>query len=404
MKKLLYTFFIFNVFFVSFGQSLKEDYKECSLQKFYIGDFKGSIECLSKLIEIDPKDSSQYNNRGLIKEIIHDYIGAEKDFTKQLEIDSTLADSYFFRAMIKDKLKDIKGAISDYKMTVKYEPDNSDGYYFMGLNQFTLGELKNAEFNYKKALAKRKDNYTVYADIGLIKAQSKNYLEALKYCEKAISLDKKCEKVYYYEGWINAQQKKNKEAILDFKNAIDLNPNYDDQLVYGNLKRNYKDFKASLAEFNKEDIKKETDSSYYKKGLLNLYLKDYKNAILNFNKSISKKTDLYIVYLYRSKAKAALNDNNGAINDLNIYIVQEPKNEKAYYFLSSLQLKIKQYDEAILSLSKAISLNEYSAEYYLERGEIELKYSNKLQGFKDINECKQLGRVSRLHILKPNCK
>ena len=48
-------------------QSTEEELRDCASQKFYIEDLKGSIECLDKLIALNPKDSSAYNNRVLIK-------------------------------------------------------------------------------------------------------------------------------------------------------------------------------------------------------------------------------------------------------------------------------------------------------------------------------------------------
>ena len=96
MKKILLFFLILNCIQICQSQSLKEEYQECTSQKYYNEDFRGAIVCLDKLIVLYPNDSSAYNNRGLIKEIIRDYSGAVADFTKEIEIDSTFADSYFF--------------------------------------------------------------------------------------------------------------------------------------------------------------------------------------------------------------------------------------------------------------------------------------------------------------------
>ena len=52
MKKIVLFFIILFNFINLFGQSTKEELKECTSQKFYINDFKGSIECLNKLINL----------------------------------------------------------------------------------------------------------------------------------------------------------------------------------------------------------------------------------------------------------------------------------------------------------------------------------------------------------------
>jgi len=95
MKNSALTSLLLIAFSISYSQSSIAELKNCISEKYYNQDYKGSIECLNKLIVLNPKDSSAYNDRGLIKEILHDYSGAISDFSEQLKIDPTLADTYF---------------------------------------------------------------------------------------------------------------------------------------------------------------------------------------------------------------------------------------------------------------------------------------------------------------------
>lgn len=385
-------------------QSKAEELRDCSSQKYYVEDFKGSIECLDKLIALNPKDSSAYNNRGLIKEILKDYCGAIKDYTLQMNIDATFADTYFFRAMAKDKINDIKGAILDYNKTVEYEPKNSDAYYFRGLNQFKLKNNNAALKDYKRALEKREDNYTVYADIGLIKAQSKNYKLALNYCNKAIALDKRCDKAYYYKGWIKAQQNKYFEAIKDFEIVLNYNPNLEKELNYGNLKLNYKGFKLALSKYNKELNFEKTDSTYLKRGLLNYYLKDYKNTIQNLNRAIELNPNLAAAYFYRAQAFGKTNYTYESISDYKKYLEFDTKNDIAYFNMALEYEKNKELDISIVTISKAIEINPYDPEYYLKRGQLLLKSTNGIKGCEDVITSKKLGGIYQFDYKKYKCK
>lgn len=109
-------------------------------------------------------------------------------------------------------------------------------------------------------------------------------------------------------------------------------------------------------------------------GYSNYYLKDYANAIKYFSLVISeeKRPD---VYFWRAVSKSELNDNYGAISDLDVLInLGESKgnydmatvyNNKAYALVG-----LKNYKEALTNVNKALSLDSSIWYIWDTRGEI----------------------------------
>ena len=76
MKPTLFILFIFFSVSYAFSQTLKDEYKDCAVQKFNSKEYQESIDYFTKIIEINPKDSTAYNDRGLTKELLKDFKGA----------------------------------------------------------------------------------------------------------------------------------------------------------------------------------------------------------------------------------------------------------------------------------------------------------------------------------------
>jgi Flp pilus assembly protein TadD len=65
--------------------------------KFEQKDYKGSLEYFDKAIQLNPKFSNAYNNRGFAKLQLNDLKGARIDINKSQELDPT--NSYAYRTM-----------------------------------------------------------------------------------------------------------------------------------------------------------------------------------------------------------------------------------------------------------------------------------------------------------------
>ncbi len=63
------------------------DYFYKANEKSHQQDYRGAVGDFNKVIELDPRNTNTYNNRGLAKLNLHDYRGAVEDFNKVIELD-----------------------------------------------------------------------------------------------------------------------------------------------------------------------------------------------------------------------------------------------------------------------------------------------------------------------------
>ena len=69
----------------------------------------------NKAIELNPKFTIAYINRGVTKCKLNDLEGGKAEFTKAIETDSTVSLAYYNRAVTEGRLKDYKNARIDFK-------------------------------------------------------------------------------------------------------------------------------------------------------------------------------------------------------------------------------------------------------------------------------------------------
>jgi tetratricopeptide (TPR) repeat protein len=142
-----------------------------------------------------------------------------------------------------------------------------------------------------------------------------------------------------------------------------------------------------------QNVSLKADTSSYENGVRRLNEKDYKGAVALFSKHISTFPDSPDAYYYRGRAKAALWDNRGAIQDFNRAIELKPDSNAEAYFcralckqlLRDLQGEMEDYTSAI-----RINPNHAAAYYFRGTGRI-LQLKQKELGCLDLSKAGELG-------------
>ncbi len=109
---------------------------------------------------------------------------------------------------------------------------------------------------------------------------------------------------------------------------------------------------------------------YHLLGMENLFIEDFKQAIVNFKKCLALNSDdfsaLYnIIYCYE------INDEyNDAITYLNTFINDNPYNEFAWHQLGLQYKNVKQYNDALRAFDYAILIDELFTGAYFEKARV----------------------------------
>jgi len=110
--------------------------------KCRMNNIKGAFEDYSAAININPKFSLAYLNRGQLKYDLKDYQSAIDDYTTAIKIKPDFAIAYYYRGLAKNKLNDSEGEIEDYTWAIKFQPDYAEAYYQRGLINYAKDDKR----------------------------------------------------------------------------------------------------------------------------------------------------------------------------------------------------------------------------------------------------------------------
>lgn len=240
---------------------------------------------------------------------------------KKSVIESTITNVLLEAGLSKALSKEYQGALQDFNKVIEIDPFSEDA--------------ANAYLERVKIKLELNDLATVQDDM----AASQEILDRLDQAWDA-----------YDKGGEDYDSGDYKSAIKNYNNAISLRPSLKDV--------------------------------YYNRGIAKQVLKDFKEAIEDFDKAIEiNASNIIDAYTQRAKIKhQVLKDKAGALEDFNKAIELSPKDDNLYF---SRAIVLDDYD-AIQDLNKAIELNPSTAKYYWARGLRRHKNKDFEGGQKDI--------------------
>ena len=196
------------------------------------------------------------------------------------------------------------------------------------------------------------------------------------------------------------QAKDSSGANSDLTKETELNLNYDTYISRGVSKIDLKDYKGSLADFNKAiELNPNCAIAYRCRGVSKGALKkDYNGAIADYTKALELDPNFSAVYFHRGCAKTSLEDYNGAISDYSKAIELNPNDADAYINLAGVYYNIgnnkiknkKDYKKNNSDFSKAIELNPDYADFYKCRGSAKADSKDYKGSLADFNKAIEL--------------
>ena len=109
------------------------------------GDFDKAIGCDSAYLP-------GYFNRALVNNYLHRPLASLADFDKVIAIDSTNSLGYFNRAIVRSEIGDYNRALEDFNQVAHYSPDNVLVYYNRAMLHTRLGDFDAAIADYTRAI------------------------------------------------------------------------------------------------------------------------------------------------------------------------------------------------------------------------------------------------------------
>ena len=131
------------------------------IYRYFGKNLAASIDDFSKVIEISPKESTAYTERGLSYLGINSYERAIGDFTQALSIDPRSAIAYRERGHCYKEMDEYEKAIQDCKKSLEFDPNYPWTYYFIAASYYRLKKFEPALDFADKAVEKMKSDFTI---------------------------------------------------------------------------------------------------------------------------------------------------------------------------------------------------------------------------------------------------
>jgi len=263
---------------------------------------------------------------------------------------------------------------------------------------FKKNNLNQALLDYKKALELQQSGKAHFMIAQIY--HSKNHLQlALDSYEKAISLDNSIQDIFFFRGSVYLGLRNFEKAIQDFSTAINLSPNDYNNFFYRALTFEYSEqIQNAISDYSKAlSISSQNYEAYYNRGKLYLRINQQQKAVDDFNRAIQLNPEIqqkaYGVlqkYDEQKKIQEQIRQKEELIrNQKRLELQRIEKNKAEFNHLmnaAKLQKSRNQNDIAIQTYSKALNLNNQSAEAYFRRGEALWDKGEKTKALSDFNK------------------
>ncbi len=240
-----------------------------------LGNSKSGVDYLKKSIKINPHQYIYLKNigNGLI-----DLDQTEDSifyFNAAIKINSKAADIYYSKARALKRLKKYNESIENYKLAIQIQPDNYVAYLNLGFLFNEIQEYDKALFQYNSAIKIAPKIQELYYNKGVVLENLGQFKDALEEYDKALLINQNFELALFNKCGVLIKLKLLNEARDTINKLIKIDPNNSDYFI--------------------------------KLGIVYEELKDFENAIINYDSALQLNASAFTASLYKSLIKLSNN-------------------------------------------------------------------------------------------------
>ena len=413
------------------------------------GDTNNAVDDFTKVLSLNPSDDIALFNRAILYTEIGQLNNALSDLNIVIAKHPEFGQAYYQRAVVKRQLNDLKGSELDYMTAYTFEQERikrglENGEKAENDEEIADENKKEDGKKSKKTSRSKNDNdikkynqMVVVSDFGdnddKLQQDNKETIRGrVQDRDIAIDMEPVFELSFYTNDTILPKARYYARTVEEYNNQ----KLTDRPLVITNREYVTSNNNTALSYFNKireisDQIERDPDNYdlYLARGTMYNLVINYNNAINDFNVCIlknSKDVNAYfnraatrykMVEMLRSLESESANaggmmgqpqvhneitflDYDLIMNDLKRVTELCPDFEFAYYNISLIQCVRKQFDEALVSLTQAIEINNDFAEAYFNRGIIKIYMGNEASGVDDLSRAGELGIYKAYNVIK----
>lgn len=192
-------------------------------------NFEGNqnkINYYNQAIELNPKFSAAYFNRGISYFETRQYGDAIKDFTMVIELNPTEYSAFLYRGYSYLKSFSYKQAIADFTECIKRDAASYQAYSNRGQSYQRMNNYRQAIIDYNNALALNPDDAVTLNNRGICFRSEKKYSNAINDHLKAVEIDPNNAASYYNLGCNYWQLNDMQSVIRVWEKCLEIDPDF----------------------------------------------------------------------------------------------------------------------------------------------------------------------------------
>ncbi len=266
-------------------------------------------------------------------------------------------------------------AIAEFDQAIQLNDAYVDAYFARGEAYEKLDKNEEAAKDYEKAAELEPSVVDYLYHSGKINYKLQNYDKALKYLTEAVTLDKSNFQAFQYKSFAHIKTNDFKNAIVAIDNALAIQNTFLCHYTRGVANDSLRNYSEAISDYNKAlGLSPEFEKAYY--ALTKVYIenKELDKAMENANKSVLKFPNSPEAYEVRSLVYHAKNDLPAAINDLSKLETLVEDKKQVLFTRGLYYFEYKQYQNAKSDFTQLIGIdpNNYEAFYWRARSSEEL--------------------------------
>ncbi len=310
-----------------------------------LDNYDKALEYINKAIEIK-SDYEAYNTRGHIELCMEQYETAFNDFEYSLSLEEN-DDAYFGKAMFYNCTDNTKSALENINKAIEINPNCENYFRFRAEIYNILDKYNEAIDDVNIALKINPESNYAYTERARAEFYLNMHAEALADCDMALKIAPSDFDSLWLKGEIYFDINRYNASLEMYKEMEETG--YKDKdlyLDYAYCHLHLKQFNNALNYISKIP---ENDENYpdatFLKGLIKLYLKDYKEASIHFNNAIKADNDDLGAYAYNAISNILMKNTNETVKMCDL-CMQKAEDDDTF-IKGVIKMLYGEYNEAV---------------------------------------------------------
>jgi tetratricopeptide (TPR) repeat protein len=271
--------------------------------------------------------------------------------------------------------KQYNEAITEFSKAIDLNNAYVDAYVARAQSYEKIDNLELCAKDYEKALELEPQVVDYIFEAGKVNYRVKNYEKALKFLTETVILDNQHFQAYQFKSFTHIKLGDYKNAIVAIDNALAIQKTYVGNYTRGVANDSLKNYPQAISDYNKAiGLSPNFEKAYY--ALSKVYVKngDLDLAVKNATRSVQKFPEAPDAYETRSQVYYDRNELPEAINDLSKLETLVDDAKQVLFTRGIYYFEYKQYQNAKSDFSQilALSSDNYEALYWRGRSNEEL--------------------------------